>query len=57
MNPKTYTIEQIKEAFWAEFHETGELWFDYLGTDETNNNSTSSHFQGFLERLQGHESN
>jgi len=26
---KTFTLEEIKKAFWLEFHESGELWFPY----------------------------
>ena len=26
---KTFILEEIKKAFWLEFHESGELWFPY----------------------------
>ena len=28
---KKYTLNQIKKAFWEQFHKSGELWFNYLG--------------------------
>ena len=49
---KTYTLDQIKKAFWTEFHESGELWFDYLGTKEENEQVTNSHWQTFFEALE-----
>ena len=33
---RTWTLDQIKVAFWEEFHKSGELWFDYFdGTQES----------------------
>jgi hypothetical protein len=48
---ENYTIEQIKKAFWETFHESGELWFNYLGTDEDNNESTDNEWLDFKENL------
>lgn len=31
---KQYDITIIKEAFWKTFHQSGELWFEYSGSDE-----------------------
>lgn len=47
----TYTIEQIKAAYWAEFHAKGELWFSYLGTDEQNESHTQVNWELFANRL------
>lgn len=48
---ETYTLEQIKKAFWEEFHESGELWFSYLGTEEENSEHTEYNWGEFLEKL------
>lgn len=48
---KTYTIEEIKKAFWSNFHKSGETWFDYLGTDEENDASTNEEWDSFLNEL------
>lgn len=50
-NEKQYSLEEIKKAFWATFHKSGELWFDYHGTDEENEASTESEWQLFLDKL------
>ena len=52
MNNNLYPLSQIKKAFWAEFHEAGEVWFDYVSTPEENNQSTESHWESFLEALE-----
>lgn len=52
---KRFTIEEIKRAFWEIFHKSGELWFNYLGNDEENNDSTQSHWFLFYEELTGEE--
>ena len=44
---RLYDIEQIKAAFWEQFHKSGELWFDYLGTDEDNEGSTVEYWDAF----------
>ena len=46
-----FSIDQIKAAFWAEFHRSGEQWFNYRGTDEENAASTEMFWQSFLEHL------
>ncbi len=46
-----YTLEEIKEAFWGTFHESGEQWFDYLDTDEENEESTNSTWLEFKDEL------
>jgi hypothetical protein len=52
MKQQTYTLEQIKKAFWEEFHESGELWFDYLGHEEENTECTNSYWDSFVETLE-----
>lgn len=50
---KKYTIEEIKKAFWDNFHECGELWFGYLGTNEENDSITNVEWESFLFSLTG----
>ena len=52
MSEETYTLKQIKKAFWAEFHEIGELWFNYLDDDIENERSTNGHWKCFIHSLQ-----
>jgi len=49
---RLFSVEQIKTAFWEEFHKAGEVWFDYLGDEENDADSTESHWQDFLETLE-----
>lgn len=51
-----YSEEQIKKAFWATFHKAGDLWFNYLGDDESNEKSTKYQWDEFLEELQNEQS-
>ncbi len=55
MNPKKpiYTLSQIKAAFWAAFHESGEKWFSNLGSAEENEKYTQDNWAPFLEELEG----
>jgi len=48
---RTYTLAQIKQAFWSNFHCMGDVWFGYLGTEEENEESTQTEWQEFLEIL------
>jgi hypothetical protein len=48
---KCYTLDQIKAAFWATFHESGELWFNYLCDEEENTEFTMEHWKEFVENL------
>ena len=43
-----FSEAQIKSAFWEEFHEAGELWFDYLGNEKDSEDSTNGYWQDFL---------
>ena len=55
MKKDIYTIEQIKKAFFEIFHESGELWFNYLGTPGRNLSSTLSYWNDFVDALGGAE--
>lgn len=46
-----YSVDQIKLAFWKTFHESGEIWFDYLSSPEENESSTNEEWEVFLENL------
>jgi len=55
MAEKTYTLAQIKAAFWKEFHESGEQWFPY-GEEAWfekghNEKVTGSYWDSFVEHL------
>ena len=47
----TYTEAQIKAAFWKAFHKCGEVWFNYIGTEEQNETSTQESWRDFEEAL------
>jgi len=47
-----FSLKRIKQAFWKEFHKSGELWFDYLGTEEENEASTNEFWRDFLIYLE-----
>jgi hypothetical protein len=48
----TYTLEEIKQAFWGEFHESGELWFpNYTGDKQENQEVTEEYWYEFVEEL------
>lgn len=49
---KTYTIEEIKKAFWEKFHESGELWFPGWSNErEGNELATKAHWMEFVQEL------
>jgi len=50
---KKYTSEEIKKAFWAYFHASGELWFNSIGTDKEMEESTDEHWVDFIDELTG----
>jgi len=35
---KLYTLEEIRAAFWKQFHASGELWFPYPDEENTDEN-------------------
>lgn len=49
---ETYTLAEIKKAFWGNFHECGEIFFSYLGDDESNEASTDAEWSGFSVHLE-----
>jgi len=51
MIPSSYTIEEIKAAFWNMFHMSGEYWFEHRSSDERNSKSTESFWKEFLEYI------
>jgi hypothetical protein len=48
---KKYTLEEIKKAFWKEFHESGELWFCYGNNKEENTEYTEEYWNEFVDEL------
>ena len=47
-----YTLDEVKNAFWSTFHETGEILFPYAADDpERNQQITDSWFNNFVETL------
>lgn len=52
MGEKTFTITQIKTAYFEAFNEAGEIFFDYFGTPEQNMESTESYWSDFLKALE-----
>ena len=46
-----YTLDQIRNAFWRTFHKGGDVWFDYLGTEEEVESSTEGQWQSFVAHL------
>jgi hypothetical protein len=48
---KRYTLAEIKSAFWATFHEAGEIFFPYGEDREGNEETTASWWDDFLEAL------
>lgn len=48
---ETFTLFEIRRAFFESFHESGELWFDYLGSPQENLESTEKYWIEFEEKL------
>jgi len=49
---EVYTINEIKRAFWEQFHHSGELWFPYWNDEEEQNEAvTESFWQTFYDEL------
>jgi len=54
MAERQYTLEEIKKAFWAEFHESGEHFFPYkLGGEENKkcDEVTEAYWSDFVNEL------
>ncbi len=48
---RTYTLEQIKKAYWKEFHKSGEWYFEYMDDEKTCEENTQSEWRDFEEAL------
>ena len=48
---RTYTEDEIRAAFWVEFHEAGELWYGNLGPPAENTADTERYWLEFLKAL------
>jgi hypothetical protein len=51
MMEETFTLAEIKKAFFDSFHESGEFWFDYLGSPQENLESTTVYWDEFKDKL------
>ena len=49
--PKLYTLEQVKKAFWNNFHKSGEIFFNYGDTEKICNVSTKREWETFKQYL------
>jgi len=47
----TFTLDEIRRAYWRQYHKAGELWFDYLGSDKENEQATAAYWKEFEESL------
>ncbi len=43
--------KSLRDAFWKEFHKSGELWFDYLGTEDECQQCTEQAWNDFAEKF------
>jgi len=49
---KTFTLSEIKKAFWDNFHKSGEQFFSYYqDTEERNNQDTEDSWESFSNLL------
>ena len=51
LDEEKFSPWMVKEAFWETFHGSGELWFDYLGSEKEKQNSTENKWREFAENL------
>lgn len=49
---KTFTIAQIRQAFWQRFHKKGEMFFSYLGDEQENQEATETSWEFFAKELE-----
>lgn len=47
----SWTLDQIRQAFWQTFHKEGELWFDYLSDEHACAQCTRGVWEEFAENL------
>lgn len=52
--PNTVPIDAVRAAFWDVFHQSGELWFNYLGTPSENAKATELYWEEFQSALSKH---
>jgi hypothetical protein len=45
-------LDVVKEAFYRTFSGAGELWFEYLGNEETRRLYVNSDWRSFLEHVE-----
>lgn len=48
---KSFTLSEIQRAFFENFHESGEYWFDYMGSPQENQDTTEYYWKEFKEKL------
>jgi len=48
---RKYTLAEVKAAFWKTFHEAGEIWLPYGDDKESNESSTESWWNDFVENI------
>ena len=51
MSESHYSLAVIRTAFWSEFNESGDRWFNYFGTPGENSSYTEGAWDGFAENL------
>jgi hypothetical protein len=47
----TFTLQQIKDAYWKCYHEKGEFWFSYLDGPIENTVATTTYWLHFQHTL------
>jgi len=52
---KTYTLKQIKLAFWEVFHQSGEIWFGMKEYPNDADDICCSYYEDFVQALTGLE--
>lgn len=48
---RKYTLAEIKAAFWAEFHKSGEIFFPYGEDEDSAQETTQSFWDDFVAYL------
>jgi len=50
--PTKFSIQDIEKAFWNTFHQGGEIFFSYQGSEEENESSTTEWWNDFKQSLE-----
>ncbi len=50
-NQPQYTLEQIRSAYWEEFHEAGEIWFGHKADPDGANQNIERFWDDFVKTL------